>query len=358
MIGLIIPNSGSTTNGMLIEGASGVLKGFVDNLSPTYAPRLGFAYDLFGDGKTAIRAGIGFFYSPIIPGTDIGSSGTYAVQANPPFQYNPVQYYGAMSTFLNNQGVIAPTAVCGIIPSKVNQTTYNYSVGVQRDVGFKTVLDVAYVGALGRHLLQSVNLNTIPYGAHFTNIDPTTKTALADNFDRPYPGYATINEYEANGNSNYHSLQVQANRRFSRGLQFGAVWTWSKFMDYVDNDQQTISLYVNPKVWNYGKALGYDHTHIVSLNFLYDLPKLSKLVNSGVVRWTFDSWELSGVASYIDGSPMGDQLQPDQRRRRHGRRRRVACRGPVQPRIVQRRQDDVSVLQYERFRGSNGRIDR
>lgn len=184
-------------------------------------------------------------------------SGTYAVQANPPIQYNPVQYYGSLSTFLNNQGVISPTSVCGNIPTNINQTTYNFSFGVQRDMGFRTVLDVAYVGALGRHLLQSVNLNTIPYGAHFTNIDPTTKTALADNFDRPYLGYATINEYEAIGNSSYHSLQVQGNRRFAHGLQFGAVWTWSKFMDYMDNDQQSISLYVNPKVWNYGKSTGY-----------------------------------------------------------------------------------------------------
>jgi hypothetical protein len=304
-IGLIVPNSGRLTNGMLVEGAPGVPKGFVDNLTPTFAPRFGFAYDPFGDGKTAIRAGIGFFYSPIIPGTDIGSSGTYAVQVNPPFQYNPVQYYGSLGTLFSTQGVIAPSTICGIVPQKVNQATYNYSIGIQREIGFKTVLDVAYVGALGRHLLQSVNLNTVPYGAHFTNIDPTTKTALADNFVRPFPGYATINMYEANGNSSYHSMQMQANRRFSHGLQFGAVWTWSKFMDYVDNDQQTISLFVNPKVWNYGKSTGYDHTHIVSLNFLYDLPRGSKLWNSTATRWLFDNWELAGVTSFIDGSPNG-----------------------------------------------------
>jgi hypothetical protein len=58
-------------------------------------------------------------------------------------------------------------------------------------------------------------------------------------------------------------------------------------------------------VWNYGKSTGYDHTHIVSLNFLYDLPKASKLWKARAVRIALDNWQVAGVASFIDGSPMG-----------------------------------------------------
>jgi hypothetical protein len=96
---------------------------------------------------------------------------------------------------------------------------------------------------------------------------------------------------------------VQGKRRFSHGLQFGAVWTWSKFMDYTDSDGSTIATYLNPAVWNYGKSTSYDHTHIVSLNFLYDLPRASKLWDVAVMRAAFDKWQVSGVASFIDGSP-------------------------------------------------------
>jgi hypothetical protein len=105
-------------------------------------------------------------------------------------------------------------------------------------------------------------------------------------------------------NSSYHSLQTQVNRRFSRGLQFGAAWTWSKAMDYTDGYNGTLATYVPWSVWNYGKA-GFDQTHVFVVNWLWDLPKVSRVWNNAVSRRVLDDWQLSGIATFASGVPNG-----------------------------------------------------
>ena len=97
----------------------------------------------------------------------------------------------------------------------------NYSVSVQHDIGFATVIDVGYVGSGGRHLLRQRNLNAIPYGTNFlpSSVDPTTNRPYSAPFLRPIPGYNDIQMREFDSTSNYHSPQVSANSRFQKGLQ-------------------------------------------------------------------------------------------------------------------------------------------
>jgi len=92
-------------------------------------------------------------------------------------------------------------------------------------------------------------------------------------------------------------------RRFSHGLMFGAAWTWSKTMDTVDGNN-VLNPFVNPKVWDYGKA-GYDRTHTLVINFDYTTPRLSTQWNNLVSRTVLDNWELSGVSSFLSGEPFG-----------------------------------------------------
>src|SRR5262245_4979811 len=124
-----------------------------------------------------------------------------------------------------------------------------------------------------------------------------------DDYLRPYQGYGSIKWLQFDGNSSYHSLQMQVRRRFSHGLQFGASWTWSKAMAYSDGDQGTVSTFASRRVYDYGLAT-YDRTHVLAINYLLDLPKLSKVINHAFVKSVFDGWQMSGITRFVSGTPL------------------------------------------------------
>jgi hypothetical protein len=172
-------------------------------------------------------------------------------------------------------------------------------------LGWGTILDVAYVGVLSRHMLAELPLNTLPYGVRFlpSSLDASNGKALPDNFLRPIVGYAGITQYEYSGSNNYHSMQTQINRRFARGVQFGGAWTWSKTMDY-GGEYGLYAQYAARRVWNYGES-STDRTHIVSINWLWELPRVNNLTQQAVLRTVLNGWRLSGIATFISGAPAG-----------------------------------------------------
>ena len=164
-------------------------------------------------------------------------------------------------------GVHVPSTITTAKRDSKSPYAMNASLSVQRNIGFGTVVDVAYVGTFGRHLEWTRDLNAIPLGANFNpkNADPTNAAVpLPASFLRGYTGFNNINQADWAANSSYHSLQVTANRRFAHGLQFGGAWTWSKAMGYVDADGTAITSLVSAKIWNYGPA-GFDRTHVLKL---------------------------------------------------------------------------------------------
>lgn len=303
LIGAIVPNSGDTANGMVVDDGKILPRGLMKHQGVLYGPRFGFAYDVFGDGKTAVRGGFGITYNTRERVLLLD------VARTPPLQYTPTVYYSTFSTLLQSAGTLFPVSTTGLSVAGNVPSVYNYSLGIQRSVGFNTVLDVAYVAALARHLLALRNIATLPYGFRFLpqNQDPTTGRPLPDNYLVPYRGYSSVTIDEFSTGSSYHSMQVQANRRFTRGLQFGAAWTWSKSMDYGSNDWASIAQQAPRKVWNYGRS-DFHRTHIVQINALWEVPGLTRWLKNKVAGAIGDHWQLSGIASFVSGAPSGLSL--------------------------------------------------
>ncbi|MBV9083399.1 MAG: hypothetical protein JOZ62_12025, partial [Acidobacteriaceae bacterium] len=171
----------------------------------------------------------------------------------------------------------------------------------------------AYVGSFGRHLGETIQLNTVPFGAEFLpqHQNPQTNTPLSDNYFRPYPGYGNIPQQIFEGNSSYHSLQIQATRRYANGVQLGVVYTRSKAFSYAEGDSTAapsgasneVALYLNRRVWNYGLA-NYDRPNVLTFHFLYDVPRLSRVFPNRAVRAVFDGWQIADITSFISGQPL------------------------------------------------------
>ncbi len=299
--GLIVPNTGNPLNGIVTPTTPGFPRSMVFSNGILPAPRFGLAWDPFGNGKTAIRVAGGMFYAAH---PDAGTLGNLFF--NPPAIYTPTQYYGRVATAANGTGLLSPSNFSrDIDPHHKDVVSYHANFGIQREVGRGTVIDVGYVGSFGRHLGQKWDLNAVPYGAQFLpqNQNPQTNTPLSDNYFRPYMGYGNIPQQIFDGNSSYHSLQVQANRRFTKGLQFGVVYTFSKAMNYSEGDSTTsggVAQFVDRKVWNYGLA-GYDRPNVLTFHFLWDVPRLSRLLPNPVVKALFDGWQVSDITSFISG---------------------------------------------------------
>ena len=295
-IGAIAPGSGKNANGMVVPALNSKYpRGLYNTPSISPAPRIGFAYDPFGRGKTAIRGGVGLFFN-----RNDGSTGP---GVSVPIISTPTIFYGTFSGLLSADGLEFPQAVTALESSPKNTKAINLSFSVQQDIGKGIILDVGYVGNLGRNLLWSRNLNPIPLGANFNpkNADPTnTRVPLPASFLRPMLGYNDINQLEWAGSSNYHSLQVTANRRFAKGIDFGYSYTWSKSLTFSDDDGGSIAVLIPVRSWNYGLA-SFDRAHVGKMNFLYAAPqapwknRVSKLLLNG--------WQASGVGTMSSGTP-------------------------------------------------------
>jgi hypothetical protein len=296
LIGTFVPGSGNVYNGMVIRNGS-----IMATPRISAAPRIGFAWDPFGNGKTAVRSGFGIYPDRF------NDDQVLQMVEEPPLINTFAAYNTTIPSLLSTTLTQSPANVLGIQTRFQSPASYNWSFGLQRDLGLKTSVDVAYVGNVGRHLLQRRQMNAFPYGTNFQGsaYDPSAPDIpLPANFLRPIRGYGDIGYLEFASTSNYHSMQTRVDRRFSRFFTFGMAWTWSKAMDLVDSANSYVNPFLDYRMRNYGKA-GFDRTHNFSLNYVYRLPQFSRHWNNRFSRKAFDGWELSGITRFQSGAPLG-----------------------------------------------------
>lgn len=296
------PTTCNVMNGLFVAGANGVPRGLTQNVYDDFAPRLGFAWDPFGHGTTVIRGGFGMAYYRV-QGND-----TYNITNNPPFAQNVTLDYGSSNRTppMDNPAggkaaPLAPPSLLTIDPYYPPPQIEQYSLGVQRQVSQSAILSVAYVGSHGEHLPVSVNENQPPPVPGF-DFNPVlnNKPAPPTNLYRPYAGWGTITEEEMAALSDYNSVQVSFQRHMSRGLQFGAAYTYSKAMDdasaYGQQPQNPYNLRAD---WS---PSDFNSTHILQLNYNWRLPFYD--AQRGVVGKALGGWEFAGITSAESGLPL------------------------------------------------------
>ncbi len=279
-----------------------------------FAPRFGFAYDVFGDGRTAIRGAYGIFF-------ETNNADTLA-QTNPPFNGGSRTFFnGLLSNPFGSIGVAAPPAfvdpaavtfsfplngLWGPITDKLKTTSVQeWDLILQRELRRDFALSVGYIGKTGRHLLAFRPFNAAPYIPGVDASGNPRSTVSNANQRVPFLSgiYGPSGAYLDNPfTSSYHSLQASLSKRFSKGLQFSAAYTLAKSIDSSSTDNLGGCL-LDPFNVRHDRGLSsWDRRHAFVFSGVWTPPVYQR--QEGLFGRMLGGWSLSGIETVQTGTPL------------------------------------------------------
>jgi hypothetical protein len=294
--------------GLVFVGDAGIPRGTFSNDLNNFAPRAGFAWDLFGNGRTSLRGGYGIFYDNIRWAKDERQSTaepfTRSININAPGSFvDPYGVSGITNPFpFDQQDSNNPNF---IFTSPVTQSFYdpNFRVGyvqewmfnIEQQLASNSMLRVGYVGSKGTKLWVSREYNAavfIPGQSTVGNID--SRRPLAPNF-------ASLDISESKGTSNYNALQISFEKRYSRGITFLTSYTFSKSLDLGSRGRGNLGV-PNPNNLNLNRGRSdFDITHVYVGSFVWDLPFFKN--HQGAWAKALGGWQLNGISNIRSGIP-------------------------------------------------------
>ena len=290
--------------GYLFAGDRGCPGGGFQSTLGSVSPRVGFSYDLSGDGQTVLRGGAGYFTQP--PFMNAFNDFSDSEPFSPQFDLRSSQGvslsdpYGSVgivppfperfSPFTPAKDVTFSTQSGGSVTGRSYAANWkpmqllSWNLTVERQLRDDLIARVGYVGSKGTHLAYNIDANAAFNGG-----------------DVPDPNFGVVTESISGGNSNYHSLQLSLNKRFSRGFTLDANYSWNHINDWVSYQSDTDSINViNPfKPGAYAGTSDLDIRHRLTLRSVWEIPG----PKSGLAHGVLGGWQASGIWSWQSGAP-------------------------------------------------------